>query len=61
MDQFYQEYFDMFMILGECRKNYRQAANMYAERYPNRKRKLHMAFKRLLECFIAYDTKKEKN
>jgi len=26
-DRSYQEYFDMFMILGECRKNYLQAAN----------------------------------
>jgi len=32
INQFYQEYFDMFMVLGECRKNYRQAANTYAER-----------------------------
>jgi len=26
MNWSYQEYFDMFMVLGECRKNYRQAA-----------------------------------
>jgi len=58
MDRFYQEYFDMFM--GFRRKNYRQAANTYAERYPNRERKLHI-FKRLLECFIAYGTVKKKN
>jgi len=47
------------MVLGECRRNYRQAANTYAERYPNRERKSYMVFKRL-ECFIAYDTMKEK-
>jgi len=39
MDRSYQEYFDMFMILGKCKKNYRQAANTYAERYLNRERK----------------------
>jgi len=29
MDRSYQEYFDIFMLLGECRKNYRQAANTW--------------------------------
>jgi len=48
------------MILEECKKNYRQAANTYAKRYSNRERKLHMAFKRLSEHFIAYVTVKEK-
>jgi len=28
IDRSYQEYFEMFMVLGECKKNYRQAANM---------------------------------
>jgi len=28
VDRSYQEYFDIFMILGECRKNYCQAANV---------------------------------
>jgi len=45
----------MFIVLGECRKNYRQATNTYAERYPNREKKLHMTFKRLLDLFyFAY-------
>jgi len=60
MDQSYQKYFDTFMILGECRKNYRQATNTYAKHYPNRERKSHVALKRLLERFIAYDTVKKK-
>jgi len=48
MDRSYQKYFDMFMVLRECRKNYCQAANIYTECYPTRERKLHMVFKRLL-------------
>jgi len=50
----------MFMVLRECRKNYCQAINIYAECYFIRERKSHMAFKRLLERFIAYGIVKEK-
>jgi len=48
------------MVLEKCRKNYRQAANTCAERYSNHERKSHMTFKRLSECFIVYNTVKEK-
>lgn len=37
---------DMLLILGECRKNYREAALVWAERFPDN-RKSHMAFQRL--------------
>lgn len=37
---------DMLLILGECRRNYRQASLRWAERFPNNL-KSHMAFKRL--------------
>jgi len=39
MNTSYQEYFNVFMVLEECRKKYRQAANLYAESYPNHERK----------------------
>jgi len=61
MNRYYLECFDMFIVLGECRKKYRQAANTYTECYPNRERKLHMVFKWLMERFIAYCEGKEKN
>jgi len=54
MDRSYQEYFDIFMVLREYRKNYCQTANKYVECYLTRERKSHMAFKRLLERFIAF-------
>jgi len=60
MDRSYQEYFNMFTVLGECRKNYRQAANTYTERYLNHEKKSHVSFKRLSERFIAYGTVKEE-
>jgi len=41
------------MVLGEYKKNYRQAANTYAERYPNRERKSHVAFKQLFLMFYC--------
>jgi len=50
----------MFLILGKYRKKYHQAANIYAERYPNHERKSHMAFKWLSERFITYGERKEK-
>ena len=47
----FQEYSDMLMVLGECRKHYRNAQNLYAARYPDRQQKSHMAFKQLANCF----------
>lgn len=38
---------DMLLILGECRKNYRSASELWAVRFPHLPRKSHMAFKRL--------------
>ena len=35
----FQEYFDMLMVLGECRKHYRNAQDLYAARYPDTLRK----------------------
>ena len=37
---------DMLLMLGQCRRNYRQASLMWAERFPNNP-KSHMEFKRL--------------
>ena len=47
------------MVLGECRKNYRNAKDLYAARYPDRQQKLHMAFKRLAERFCRFGTVKQ--
>ena len=33
---YFQEYFDMLMVLGECHKHYRNAQDLYAARYPDR-------------------------
>ena len=54
----FQEYFDMLMVLGECRKHYRNAQDSYAARYPDRQQKSHMAFKRLADCFCRFGTVK---
>ena len=35
----FQEYFDMLMVLRECRKHYRNAQDLYAARYPDRQQK----------------------
>ena len=40
----FQEYFDMLMVLGKCRKHYRNAQDLYAARYPNRQQKSHMVW-----------------
>lgn len=41
------EAFDMLMVLGECRQNYRAAERMYAERYPQRAHQSFNVFRRL--------------
>ena len=55
----FQEYFDMLMVLGECRKHYRNAQDLYAARYPDRQQKSHMDFKRLADCFCRFGTVKQ--
>ena len=52
----FQEYFCMMMVLGECRKDYRNAQDLYAARYPGRQQKSHMAFKRLADRFYRFGT-----
>ena len=47
MDDF-QEYFEMLMVLGECRKHYRNPQDLYAARYLDRLQKSHMTFKRIV-------------
>ena len=55
----FQEYFDMLMVLGECRKHYRNAQDLYAARYPDKEHKSHMAFKRLADRFCRFRTVKQ--
>ena len=55
----FQEYFDMLIVLGECRKYYRNAQDLYAARYPDRQQKSHMAFKRLADRFCLFGTVKQ--
>ena len=55
----FQEYFDMFMVLGECRKYYRNVQDLYAACYPDRQQKSHMAFKRLADRFCLFGTVKQ--
>ena len=55
----FQEYFDMLTLLGECRKHYRNAQDLYAARYPDRQQKSHMAFKRLADRFCHFVTVKQ--
>ena len=52
----FQEYFDMLMMLGECRKHHRNAQDLYAARYPDRQQKSHIAFKRLANRFCRFGT-----
>ena len=54
----FQEYFYMLMVLGDCRKHYRNAQDLYAARYPDRQQKLHLAFKRLTDRFCRFGTVK---
>ena len=55
----FQEYFDMLMVLGECRRHYRNAQDLYAAHYPDRQQKPHMAFKRLNDRFCCFVTVKQ--
>ena len=55
----FKEYFDTLVVLGECRKYYRNAQDLYATRYPDRQQKSHMAFKRLAERFCRFGTVKQ--
>ena len=55
----FQEYFDMLMVLGECRKHYRNAQDLYAARYPDRQQKSHMAFNRLADRFCRFGPAKQ--
>ena len=54
----YQESFDMLMVLGECERNYRNAAVLYSQRYPERVPKSHMAFLRLQRRFLRFGSVK---
>ena len=45
-----QEYFEMLMVLGECRKHYRNDQDLSAARYPDRQQKSHTAFKGVDLC-----------
>ena len=56
----FQEYFDMLMVLGECRKHYGNAQDLYAALYPDRQQKSHNAFKRLADRFCRFGTVKQK-
>ena len=49
----------MLMVLGECRKNYRNAQDFYGARYPDRQQKSQIAFKRLAERFCRFGTVKQ--
>ena len=47
------------MVLGECRKHYRNDQDLCTARYPDRQQKLHMAFKRLADRFCRIGTAKQ--
>ena len=49
----FQEYFDMLMVLGKCRKYYTNAQDLYAARYPDKQQKSHIDFKRLSDRFCT--------
>ena len=55
----FQEYFDMLMVLEECRKHYRNAQDLYPARYAHRQQKSYMAFKRLADRFCRFGTVKQ--
>lgn len=44
-----QEIVDMIKLVGEARDNYSKAADLYAERYPDRRRPFRTTIKRLCE------------
>lgn len=41
------EYVDMLIVYGECRRNSREAANLYRERFPERHHPSHTTFNRV--------------
>ena len=49
----------MLMMLGEFRKHYRNAQDLYVARYPDRQQKSHMAFNRLADRFCSFGTVKQ--
>ena len=55
----FQECYDMLMVLGNCRKLYRNSQDFYAAHYPDSQQKSHMAFKRLADRFYRFDTVKK--
>ena len=55
----FQEFFDMMMVLGECRKHYRNAQDLYAARYQDGQQKSYMSFKRLADRFCRFGTVKQ--
>ena len=55
----FQEYFDMLMVLGECRKHYRNAQDLYAARYLDRQQQSRMTFMRLADHFCRFGTVKQ--
>ena len=55
----FQEYFDLLMVLRECRKHYRNAHDLFAAHYPDRQQKSHMSFKRLADRFCRFGTVKQ--
>ena len=49
----------MLMVLGECRKHYRNDQDLCMARYPDKQQKSHMAFKRLADHFCRFGTAKQ--
>ena len=47
------------MVLGECRKHYGNAQDLYAAGYPDRQQEMHMTFKRLADHFCRFGTVKQ--
>ena len=49
----------MLMVLGKCRKHYKNAQDLYAPRYPDRQQKSHMGFKRFADRFCRFGSVKQ--
>lgn len=47
MEFLFSEYADMYLILGECHKNFNAAVRLYAERYPARRHPVRSVLVRL--------------
>lgn len=56
----FEKEFKMLMVLGECKENYRDAAEMYNLRYPDLPRPSHMAFLRLKRRLIRSGSVQQK-